>query len=122
MDGSRLIALTSECLRYTANRRLGYHGGLTSQECVAPLAVLAPALMEIDGWEILQEAPPDWWSEGDVMTQLERPKTTKEGKRNDSQSHALPLFESSDGRCDWVTSFLESQSFRRANVHFRWAT
>ncbi|HKN71466.1 MAG TPA: BREX-2 system phosphatase PglZ [Terriglobales bacterium] len=111
VDGNRLIALTSECLRYTANRRLGYHGGLTSQECVAPLAVLAPALMEIDGWEILQEAPPDWWSEGDVMTQFKRPKTTKAGKRSDSQPHTMPLFESSDGRCDWVTSFLESRVF-----------
>jgi len=110
-DGGRLIALTSETLRYTPNRRLGYHGGLTNQECVAPVAVLAPALMEIDGWEILPEAPPDWWSEGDVITQFERPKTTKASSRKDPPRPALPLFEPSDGRDDWVRSFMESRVF-----------
>ena len=121
-DGGRLIALTSETLRYTPNRRLGYHGGLTSQECVAPVAVLAPALMEIDGWEILPEAPPDWWSDGDVIAQFERPKTTKAGRRKDPKAPALPLFEPSDGRGDWVTFIHGIESFRRTNVYFRRTT
>jgi hypothetical protein len=34
----QMIGPTSETIRYTANRRLGYHGGLTEQECIAPLA------------------------------------------------------------------------------------
>ena len=110
-EGGRLIAPTSETLRYTANRRLGYHGGLTVQECVAPIAVLAPALMDIDGWAILPEAPPDWWFEGEASAQVERPKAKKPGKRKEPQAAVLPLFEPSDNRTDWVKSLFESSVF-----------
>ena len=110
VEGGRLIAPFSETLRYTANRRLGYHGGLTSQECVAPIAVLAPALMDIEGWEILPETPPDWWFEGEVVTQIERPKVKKAGKRKDPQMPVLSLFE--DSRTDWVNTLMESSVFK----------
>ncbi len=110
VEGSRLIAPFSETLRYTANRRLGYHGGLTSQECVAPIAVLAPALMDIEGWEILPETPPYWWSEGEVDTPVERPKVKKSGKRKDPQMPVLSLFE--DSRTDWVNALMESSVFK----------
>ena len=110
VEGGRLIAPFSETLRYTANRRLGYHGGLTSQECVAPIAVLAPALMDIEGWEILPETPPDWWFEGEVVTQVERPKVKKAGKRKDPQMPVLSLFE--DSRTDWVNTLMESSVFK----------
>ena len=110
VEGGRLIAPFSETLRYTANRRLGYHGGLTSQECVAPIAVLAPALMDIEGWEILPETPPDWWFEGEVDTAVERPKVKKSGKRKDPQIPVLSLFE--DSRTDWVNALMESSVFK----------
>ena len=110
VEGSRLIAPFSETLRYTANRRLGYHGGLTSQECVAPIAVLAPALMDIEGWEILPETPPDWWFEGEVDTPVERPKVKRSGKRKDLQLPVLSLFE--DSRTDWVNALMESSVFK----------
>ena len=110
VEGGRLIAPFSETLRYTANRRLGYHGGLTSQECVAPIAVLAPALMDIEGWEILPETPPGWWFEGEVDTAVERPKVKKSGKRKDPQIPVLSLFE--DSRTDWVNALMESSVFK----------
>ena len=110
VEGGRLIAPFSETLRYTANRRLGYHGGLTNQECVAPIAVLAPALMDIEGWEILLETPPDWWFEGEVDTQVERPKVKKAGKRKDPPMPVLSLFE--DSRTDWVNALMESSVFK----------
>lgn len=116
VEGGRLVAPVSETIRYTANRRLGYHGGLTSQECVAPIAVLAPALMEIDGWEILPETPPDWWFEGEAVPQVERPKVKKPGKRKDPQMPVLPLFE--DNRVDWVTSLLASSVFTEQMATF----
>jgi len=109
VEGSRLIAPFCEMLRYTANRRLGYHGGLTSQECVAPVAVLAPALMTIEGWEILPETAPDWWFDGEAAMQVERPKARKAGKRKDPQMQVLPLFEDIPG--DWVRVLLESSIF-----------
>jgi hypothetical protein len=116
VEGGRLVAPVSETIRYTANRRLGYHGGMTSQECVAPIAILAPALMEIDGWEILPETPPDWWFEGEAVPQAERTKVKKPGKRKAPEMPVLPLFE--NNRADWVTSLLASSIFTEQMATF----
>ena len=40
VEGGKMIGPTSESIRYTPNRRLGYHGGLTTQECIAPVRSL----------------------------------------------------------------------------------
>jgi hypothetical protein len=109
VEGGRLIAPVSEMVRYSANRRLGYHGGLTSQECVAPIAVLAPALMEIEGWEILPEAPPVWWFEGEVESQVERPKAKKAGRRKDVQPPVMSLFD--ETAPDLVHALMNSKVF-----------
>lgn len=109
VEGGRLIAPLSENVRYTPNRRLGYHGGLTSQECVAPIAVLAPALMDIEGWEILPETPPVWWFEGEVESPVERPKARKAGKRKDVPPPVLSLFDESAP--DLVHALMKSSVF-----------
>ena len=65
--------------------------------------------MEIDGWEILPETPPDWWFEGEAVPQDERPRVKKSGKRKEPQMPVLPLFE--DTRPDWVSALLASSVF-----------
>jgi len=109
-EGGQMIALTSETARYTANRRLGYHGGLTPQECVAPLAVIAPALMEIEGWEVQAATPPDWWFEEEIAPMTERPKPKKASKKG-ARKPALPLFETPAAQGDWVDELLSSDVF-----------
>ncbi len=109
-EGGQIIATTSETVRYTPNRRLGYHGGLTAQECIAPLAVVAPTLMEIEGWQVQAAIPPDWWFEEEVATVKERPKPKKSAKKEPFKP-ALPLFEAAVGQDDWVNQLLTSDVF-----------
>jgi hypothetical protein len=109
-EGGQMIAPISEKVRYTANRRLGYHGGLTAQECVVPLAVVAPALMEIEGWQPQAAIPPDWWFEGEITTQRDRPSQKKAGKKELHQP-ALPLFATTVGQDNWVEALLASDVF-----------
>jgi len=56
-----IIALWSEQVRYV-RRKAGYHGGVTPQEMVVPVAVLVPWDRQLEGWRILVEDPPHWWS------------------------------------------------------------
>jgi hypothetical protein len=77
-------------MRYGAKKN-GYHGGVSLQEVVVPLVVLAPtALEEMPGWtEVPAEVPP-WWLEattGDVQApgtemirQPAKPKKTSKGQ------------------------------------------
>jgi hypothetical protein len=60
--GCGIVLPWSECLRY-GQVQAGYHGGVTPQETVIPLALFAPqAVADALGW--LPEAvdPPAWWS------------------------------------------------------------
>jgi hypothetical protein len=58
-----LIAPWSEKFRY-GSKRNGYHGGVSPQECVIPLSLLSwPALVP-DGFEIVPQYAPDWWTVG----------------------------------------------------------
>jgi hypothetical protein len=109
-EGGQIIAPTSETTRYTPNRRLGYHGGLTAQECLAPIAVIAPALMEIEGWETQTAPAPDWWFEVESAAIKEKPKPKKTGKK-ESLNPALPFFQTPIGQSDWVTALLKSDVF-----------
>ncbi len=60
-DKHRLIAPTSEKLRYTTKAN-GYHGGLTPQEMVVPVAVLAAAEPWPEGFVEATFDKPDWWT------------------------------------------------------------
>lgn len=113
IEGGQIICPTSESIRYTANRRLGYHGGLTPQECVAPIAVLAPALMDIDGWEMQPANPPDWWFDGEAAPVAERPKPRKAPtlKAKPAGRPSMPLFETPADPANWVDALLASEVF-----------
>jgi hypothetical protein len=121
VEGGQIICPTSEAVRYTANRRLGYHGGLTAQECVAPIAILAPALMDIEGWEAQPVSPPDWWFEGEAALVTERPKLRKSQTtkaKQPSRRPALPLFETPADHADWVDELLASEVFTEQMATF----
>jgi PglZ domain. len=60
-SGNRLIAPWSEAVRY-GGKKHGYHGGLTPQECVIPLAVLTWQHQVLNGWTELNLFHPEWWN------------------------------------------------------------
>ena len=109
-DDGRMIAPTSETIRYSANRRLGYHGGLTPQECVVPLAVVAPALMEIEGWQTQTAIPPDWWFEEQITIKEDR-SSRKKATKKETPKPPLPLFATSVGQDNWINALLASDVF-----------
>jgi hypothetical protein len=86
---------------------------LTAQECVAPIAVLAPALLDIEGWEAQPVSPPDWWFEGEAAPVTERlkPRKTQTPKTKQPRMPTLPLFETPADQADWVGELLASEVF-----------
>jgi hypothetical protein len=109
-DGHSFISPATESVRYTANRRQGYHGGLTPQECLAPIAVIGPSLAEIEGWQIQTPVPPDWWMESAEAASAPTPRVTpRKGKTPARPS--LPLFEETARPVDWVAALLLSDVF-----------
>jgi hypothetical protein len=66
-EGHRLIAPWTERLRYGA-RKNGYHGGLTPQEMVIPIAVLATPDTRLPGWSETPDPTPEWWEETPAPT------------------------------------------------------
>jgi hypothetical protein len=61
-----LIAPWSEKLRYGIKKN-GYHGGLTPQEMVVPIAVLSTSDLFPAGWQEASVDLPLWWNEPPVV-------------------------------------------------------
>jgi hypothetical protein len=98
----RMIAPATEGIRYSA-RKLGYHGGATAAECLAPLAVLVPPGRKLEGWQEAAEILPSWWFAG-LGQEVQKPVR----RRPDP---AQPLFEGIGGiEKDWVADFLASET------------
>ncbi len=55
-----IVLAVSEKIRY-AGKQAGYHGGVTPQEIIAPIAVLSRGELGIDGWRPVVDAAPAWW-------------------------------------------------------------
>ncbi|PAY16343.1 hypothetical protein CKO51_27200 [Rhodopirellula sp. SM50] len=61
-ESKKLIAPWSEKLRYGIKKN-GYHGGLTPQEMVVPIAVLSTSDSFPAGWQEATVDLPAWWNE-----------------------------------------------------------
>ena len=65
--GGHVVVPWSERIRY-GPRKWGYHGGITPQETVCPLVVLARVGLDIDGWKETPRTVPSWWKDGPLVT------------------------------------------------------
>lgn len=90
-DGPRVRALTGapivvpwrEDIRY-ANKKHGYHGGVSRQELVVPLGIWTPPGMELPEAGYLPAAimRPGWWEEGATQVSVDPPlPAPAQGKR-----------------------------------------
>ena len=60
-DGSNVVVcLWGESTRY-ADRKNGYHGGLSPQEVSVPLSVIVPLGFKLSGWTTAPPWQPEWW-------------------------------------------------------------
>lgn len=55
-----VVCLWGEGTRYNG-RKNGYHGGVSPQEVLVPLAVLAPLGLDLPGWTPAPPPQPEWW-------------------------------------------------------------
>lgn len=67
VEGHRLIAPWSERVRYGSMKN-GYHGGLSPQEMVVPIAVLSSTDSSPAGWHEQPVDTPAWWDEPATAT------------------------------------------------------
>lgn len=98
-DHASVIVPWSEKLRY-GPKRWGYHGGLTPQETLPVIAVLAPAGQEFVDWEQVSRERPAWW---DLERPPEAPAPTP------SASGQMTLFSEPTGV---VRQLIESELYR----------
>jgi len=71
--GHRVVAPWSERVRYGNMKKNGYHGGLTPQEIVIPIAVLASTEDFPAGWHAQPVDTPAWWDEPRETASAPRP-------------------------------------------------
>lgn len=91
-ENHKLIAPWTEKLRYGVTKN-GYHGGLTPQEMIIPITVLAAHETKLNGWVEAPVGTPVWWDES---VEREAPPTQVEAKAAiiDKKQEGLgPLFE-----------------------------
>ncbi len=74
VPGGKMIAPVTEKIRFGPKRN-GYHGGLTPQEMVAPVAVLHRPEVSLEGWIPVPTDVPGWWD--DPLGENLEPQTVK---------------------------------------------
>ena len=123
-EGHRLIAPWSERVRYGAHKN-GYHGGLTPQEMLIPIAVLASAELRVPGWAETPDPTPDWWEETPAPTPAaavpavkppprRKPETLWEiAEQEPAPAPEIPPAKeaATPARPDWVAALLASPLF-----------
>jgi hypothetical protein len=117
VDGGRLIAPWSECVRY-GGKQNGYHGGLSPQEMVVPIVVLSATDEPSTGWQVQPVDTPAWWDELSAPPIAETPpkvakvpKPRPKGKLFDPDAEVevpVPQVEPlPEARPDWIARLLK---------------
>lgn len=109
------IAPWSERIIYTS-RKNGYHGGISPQEVIVPLAVLAQEKNLPAGWIAVAQRLPEWWFGGAVVTEIKKP-TPPTPVPVAKEVTGLPLFDPrtvapTSTEADWIGRLLKSEVFK----------
>lgn len=108
---NRVIAVWSEQLRY-ASRKSGYHGGLSPQEAVVPLAVFAPNDDRIQGWEELPPVEPCWWEGRLEPAPMVRTMAAPSSRARRRSPVTPTLFDLEPSATDWIAVLLAGETYR----------
>ncbi|TVR40447.1 MAG: BREX-2 system phosphatase PglZ [Planctomycetota bacterium] len=117
-----LTALWSERRHYKVKKN-GYHGGISPQELLAPLVVLAHQDHELPGWTERHLSEPSWWLLTDRAASEPTTATFVKptSRKRDGAPEELTIFDMMDDadkpittaadRHDWVTAIMSSDTF-----------
>lgn len=108
-----MVAPWSERIRYGAKKN-GYHGGVTPQEVVVPLCVLATSGMIVPGWQPMPLQSPDWWHAevhrtpmiGTARIAPPAPALTRKPRAPQPD-----LFSPEPAAGDWIAALLASSTY-----------
>jgi hypothetical protein len=93
--GNKIIAPWSETIRY-AKKKHGYHGGISPQECLIPLAVLSKSPEVLKTWRFREESELGWWNLDDARRTLNGKASLEQARQNKKINvedfKSLPLF------------------------------
>ena len=89
-ESKSLIAPWSENIRYGI-KKSGYHGGISPQEMVVPIAVLSPSEQFPDGWAEVPVDTPSWWDEDGMIAA--KPATPRPRPKPAKPKESMPLFD-----------------------------
>ncbi len=118
-----IVALWSEGKRYSTVKG-GYHGGVTPQEVLVPVAVLG-AGKPPTGWDEAPPSEPAWWRGPDSSYRLagfaedaaarasdqRTPKPRQPGLFDERPATSYPGLTASRSDPDWIDALLESEAF-----------
>lgn len=92
-NGNRIIAPWSETIRY-AKKKHGYHGGISPQECLIPLAIISKSPEVLKNWFVRDEYYCQWWSlDVDGLSKDFRSEHFQQDKKQIAEElESLPLF------------------------------
>jgi hypothetical protein len=119
---AEIIVPWSERVRYV-RKKAGYHGGVTPQEMLVPVAVFAAWDREIEGWTISSEQPPAWWvSEPEAIepvpalvptpVPVPEPRPTKKRTPTVQASLFADPGAPAPPRRDWISALLDSPAYQ----------
>lgn len=116
VDDKAVVLAWSESLRY-CGRKNGYHGGVSPQETVVPLAILWHGATLPEGWSEFPMLPPAWWSGEQVSAPVVTTKTTSKPAPVATASLFEPLAPepvriSQPEPPPWLTRLVESELFK----------
>lgn len=119
VEGHRLIAPWSERVRYGMMKN-GYHGGLSPQEVVVPIAVLSGIDSYPKGWREQPVDTPVWWDEPSPTTPLKeqpapvlKPTKPHEMLFDKGEDDAQESPKAGEPTPEWVKRLLASPVFEQ---------
>ena len=123
-DAQRLIAPWTERIRY-GPKKSGYHGGISPQEMIVPIAVLSVREPSPDwGWTTVSIETPDWWQKTPQLAPQDTNASAQELTQPQEPS-GLPLFDfvqtRQGGSPDWIHALLNSPVFTKQKESARQA-
>jgi hypothetical protein len=111
--GGSVTVPWSERVRYGAKKN-GYHGGVSPQEAIVPLCVLAPSGMLVPGWRPALPIYPEWWQVISPAAVPSRP-VVAEYPPAPQKKRVAPqpdLFSAPAASMDWVATLLASPAYK----------
>jgi hypothetical protein len=91
-EGTSIIAPWTEKRRYSSTKKNGYHGGITPQEMLVPIAVLATSEKHPQAWQPQAIQVPQWWNLESFSAAEATPEPPVTSAPDDKALSSLPLF------------------------------